>query len=341
MLVDDLADRHAHCSDPCVRGVYLLEFAGDDDELAVVEAGAVGAGLEQIAPGVALAGSLEVERVRGLAFTRRASELVARSDGTIPGARAALAAAKLDRSGSVAVRASRVRDTSAVSTAEAERVLGTVLVERGFDVDLETPDQVLRVVFTGDTAAIGWQLAESARDFGERAPTDKPFFQPGSMDPHLARAVANIAGAGPDRTVLDPMCGTGGVLVEAGLVGATVLGMDAQERMVRGARENLQHYLSGRYAVGVADATRVPVADDAVDTVVFDAPYGRQSPVAAGDLEDLVAGALLEARRVADRGVVVGDRRWDQPAREAGWRVETTLHRRVHRSLTRHLHVLV
>lgn len=54
--------------------------------------------------------------------------------------------------------------------------------------------------------ALGWLAAESVRDFGTRAPTDKPFFQPGSMDPLLARAVANVAGARSGATILDPMC---------------------------------------------------------------------------------------------------------------------------------------
>jgi tRNA (guanine10-N2)-dimethyltransferase len=73
--------------------------------------------------------------------------------------------------------------------------------------------------------------------------------------------------------------------------------------------------------------------------VVFDAPYGRQSKV-VGDLEPLVAGALSEARRLADRAVVVADREWTDAAREAGWRVTGTFERRVHRSLTRYVLVL-
>ncbi|WP_255192788.1 methyltransferase domain-containing protein [Natronobeatus ordinarius] len=352
--------------------MYLLEFGGEDDAFAACEAQAAATGVRRIAPGLAVARGIVPERVRGLAYTHRASELLGRADADLESARAVLEAAPADREGTVAVRATDVHGSSGVDTQRAERVLGSVLVDRGFAVDLENPDHVLRVAFSegepeGDdrlqpaegasesesasVCALGWLAAESVRDFGERKPTEKPFFQPGSMDPLLARAVANVAGARPDRTVLDPMCGTGGVLVEAGLVGADVIGTDAQKKMAAGARENLAHFLgregdsstsvpTGAWHVGRGDATRLPLRDGVVDGVVFDAPYGRQSKIATHRLEDLVAGALAEARRVAPRAVVVADRSWAGAAREAGWELEAAFERRVHRSLTRYVLVL-
>jgi N2-methylguanosine tRNA methyltransferase (EC 2.1.1.-) len=76
------------------------------------------------------------------------------------------------------------------------------------------------------------------------------------------------------------------------------------------------------------------------DAVVFDAPYGRQSKIARHELDDLVGGALQEARRIAPQAVVVADRSWDEAAQEAGWTVERRFERRVHGSLVRHVHVL-
>jgi tRNA (guanine10-N2)-dimethyltransferase len=57
-------------------------------------------------------------------------------------------------------------------------------------------------------------------------------------------------------------------------------------------------------------------------------------------LDELVGGALREARRIAPRAVVVADRSWDDAAVEAGWTVERRFERRVHGSLVRHVHVL-
>ncbi|WP_254521635.1 TIGR01177 family methyltransferase [Natrinema caseinilyticum] len=359
--------------------MYLLELGGEDDAFAAREARSAATGVDRIAPGLAVARGIDPERVRGLAYTHRASELLGRGDADLASARAVLEAAAIDRTGSVAVRATDVHGSSDVRTERAERELGQLLVDRGFAVDLEEPDHLLRVVFsegtvgdeersTGSDAlervenetaagehasvcALGWLAAESVRDFGTRAPTDKPFFQPGSMDPLLARAVANVAGARPGATILDPMCGTGGVLVEAGLVGADVIGTDAQAKMAAGARENLAHFLGtddpsptgvsrGSWHVGRGDATRLALVDDAVDGVVFDAPYGRQSKIDTHRLEDLVAGALAEAHRIAPRAVVIADRSWREEARAAGWQLESAFERRVHRSLTRYVMVL-
>ncbi|MCH7659549.1 MAG: methyltransferase domain-containing protein [Euryarchaeota archaeon] len=337
--------------------MYLLELAGEDDAFARCEARSAASAVSHLAPGLATARGISSRGVRGLAYTHRASELIGTTNGDIQSARLLLELAGIDRDGSVRVRASRVRNTE-IDTQEVERELGSVLVERGFSVDLDGPDHELRAVFSdsaerrsaesssgvrseatrGGICALGWLAAESARDFGGRMPTKKPFFQPGSMDPLLARAIANIAGAAPGKTILDPMCGTGGLLVEAGLLGARVVGADTQPKMVHGARTNLTHY-DLDFELFRGDATWIPIQNNSADAVVFDAPYGRQSKV-EGDLATLIAGALDEARRIAPRAVIVADRSWAEVAEDAGWVVENRLEKRVHRSLTRHVLVL-
>jgi len=336
--VRQAGDRHAHPRGTVSMGVYILELAGTDDEFAAYEAGTVASGVERLAPGLARARGLG-DRIRDLAFTHRASRLVGTCEPTVEDARTLLSAAAIDRAGSVAVRAVDVRGTTGVDTQRVEDELGSVLVDRGFDVDLEDPEHELRALFAGETCALGWLVAAIDRGGSDRQPGDRPFFQPGSMDPMLARALANVAGAKPGATVLDPMCGTGGILIEAGLVGARAIGVDAQAKMVTGARENLAAYLDGDWALLQGDAASLPVGDDAVDGVVFDAPYGRQSKI-RGDLGTLVGDALAEAGRVAPRCVVVGDRPWARPAGAAGWQTEAAFTRRVHRSLTRYIVVL-
>jgi tRNA (guanine10-N2)-dimethyltransferase len=343
------------------RVVYWLELAGEEDAFAAAEAATAAASVTLLAPGVASAGGVENAAISRLAYTRAAHEAIARTDAAVDAAAAALEAAPIDRAGTVAVRARNVRNTTDVSTSAAERELGGVLVDRGFDVDLDDPDHVLRALFAGgeraahdavdgadggeaSVCALGWVAAEGARDFAPK-PTDRPFFQPGSMAPADARAYANLAGAAPGRTLLDPMCGTGGLPLEVGLVGADVLACDAQRKMVRGTRENLREYVDATadapdWHVVRGDATALPFSDDAVDGVAFDAPYGRQSKIARHELADLVSGALAEAERVAPRAVVVADRDWRGEARAAGWVVAAAFERRVHRSLTRHVLVL-
>jgi tRNA (guanine10-N2)-dimethyltransferase len=89
-----------------------------------------------------------------------------------------------------------------------------------------------------------------------------------------------------------------------------------------------------------ADARRLPLSDGAVDAAVVDVPYGRQSRIAGDSLAQLVGESLAELARVAARAVVVADQWWLEGAQDAGWTVDTTFERRVHRSLVRHVHVL-
>jgi tRNA (guanine10-N2)-dimethyltransferase len=361
--------------------VYVLELGGEDDRFARREAASACSDVRPLADGLASArGVTDRVRTLAFTH-RASRLLGTTAGASVADARCLLAAARVDREalpvvsdregplddGTVAVRATDVRGATGVDTQRVERDLGGVLVDRGFAVDLDDPDHELRALFArapeagaaereGDgpersgladaapgesVCALGWLAARSRRDFGERRPTDRPFFQPGSMSPLFARALVNLAGARPGRRVLDPMCGTGGVLVEAALVGASVLGSDAQWKMARGTQRNLRHALgaAGDFDVVRADATSLPVADGAADAVVFDAPYGRQSKV-VGDLRELVADALSEARRVAPRCVLVADRVWDGAADAAGWTVESRFDHRVHRSLTRHTLVL-
>jgi N2-methylguanosine tRNA methyltransferase (EC 2.1.1.-) len=336
--------------------VYCLELAGDEDAFAACEAAAAASAVEVVAGGVATARGIDPDGVRRLAYTHAASDLVARTDADIEAAAAALTAAQFDREGPVAVRARDVRGRTGVSTQAAEQRLGSVLVDRGFEIDLDDPDHELRALFAGgDTedgdygacCLLGWLAVESRRDYGERRPTDRPFVQPGSMAPLDARALVNISGAEPGAKIVDPMCGTGGLLLEAGLVGSDVIGIDAQWKMTRGSRENLaalreesDEAFDGNVTVIHGDATALPLVDDAADAVVFDAPYGRQSKIARHELADLVAGALSEARRIAPRAVVVADRSWENAATDADWAVERRFERRVHGSLVRHVHVL-
>ncbi|WP_436908128.1 methyltransferase domain-containing protein [Halosimplex marinum] len=346
--------------------MYVLELGGRDDAFAACEAASAAAGVEVVGAGLATARAV-TDRVRDLAFVHRASEAVGRCDPDVASARALLDAATVDREGTVAVRAVDVRATTGVDTQRAERELGQVLVDRGLSVDLDDPDHELRALFAGapgadstaadpdgsdataagggdgaGVCALGWLAVESERGFGDRRPTDRPFFQPGSMDPMLARALVNVAGAREGATVVDPMCGTGGLLLEAGLVGARVVGSDAQAKMARGTRANLRDALGrgGDFAVCRGDVTRLPFADGFADAAVFDVPYGRQSKIEGDSLADLVGSALAGARRVAPRAVVVADRSWERAAVDAGWTVAEHFERRVHNSLVRHVLVL-
>lgn len=71
----------------------------------------------------------------------------------------------------------------------------------------------------------------------------------GMLPPKLAQIIINLASRGNNRygaVVLDPFCGTGVVLQEAGLMGFNVYGTDIDERMVNYSKANID-WLATRF----------------------------------------------------------------------------------------------
>jgi Predicted DNA modification methylase len=320
--------------------VYYLEFAGTDadDPLALLEATAVTTALTAVAPGLATAATIAPDRMPDLAFTRVCCRHIGTVAPSVEAAASLMREVTVDRTGSVAVRAHRIRDHSLADTAAIERTVGAVLTDRGFRVDLDAPAHILRVSCGADRWMLGWVVAAREGGYGRRQPSRRPFFSPGSIDPIEARAAVNIAIGPTPGVICDPLCGTGGFLIEAATVGASVIGGDIRPRMVAGASENLEAVgASAPSDIYQGDATAIPLATKSVDAVVTDLPYGRQSPIGASTQRALVTAALPELARITRRVVIICDRELDPP--DDLLQLQAHITRRVHGSLTRHLHL--
>jgi len=180
---------------------------------------------------------------------------------------------------SFAVRVRRVKGvTPELVRVELERKLGEQILKtvKTSRVNLSNPQKTFFGVLTDKRFIFGLKTAEIIpKPFSERRPRRRPFFHPTAMPAKLARVMVNLAQPNKGDLVLDPFCGTGGMLVEAGLIGCRVLGFDAKPHMLRGGLKNLLHYGINLEGVAVADARYPPVAK--VDCIVTDPPYGRSA----------------------------------------------------------------
>jgi tRNA (guanine10-N2)-dimethyltransferase len=238
------------------------------------------------------------------------------------------------------VRVCRVKNYGPIS-ASFEKKLGAVIWHRGYRVSLTEPDVVLRAVITEGVCALGILICPVNRQaFDDRAPLKKPFFLPGVLMPRIARTVVNMSHI---RTgwVLDPFAGTGGLLVEAGLIGKDihVAGCDIQKKMAFGMRKNLRFYETN-YDVIRGDSLRLGIRGDSVDAIVTDFPYGQSTPIAVAAGDDFYKGALAEMYRVLKpgrRAVVVSKEPIEKLLTDVGFTVIETHRQRIHRSLTRQI----
>jgi tRNA (guanine10-N2)-dimethyltransferase len=317
-------------------GVHLLvELAGDHPHLPFAELDLLGTLIER-GTQVAVIDCKRKEEIPRLALAHSAMEFL----GSCPARKEAFERMLKDLSLTsprpFAGRAKKVHgNTMDASEGELERLIGALVQGK---VDLQDPQDEFRVIVSGSRCYLGRVLWRSdPQRFACRRPGDRPFFHPGVMMPRMVRALLNISCVRRNETLLDPFCGTGGMIMEALLLGISGVGSDIDPEMTRGSRMNAR---DGVFLI--ADGRRLPFHDRSFDAVVTDLPYGQSVSIRARSLDSLYRDALGEITRVlrpGRRAVLVTHR--DVRSLAATYmRVEGCYSQRVHKSLTRHILVL-
>jgi tRNA (guanine10-N2)-dimethyltransferase len=238
---------------------------------------------------------------------------------------------------SFVVRAKSVKHHVNFPTNLLESKIGGFINRKGFQANLKSPDVEFRLILSGK-AVLGTLTSSINRSAYEtRNPQNKPFFHPGVLMPRVARAITNLSKIKHGELFLDPFCGTAGILIEAGILGARVLGIDAQEKIVRGACMNLSAF-GLDYTLVKGDARMMPFKEGTISAIVTDPPYGRSAAVLAESLENLYSCALKDIQRVLKPGgiaVVVSDKDASEYGKLVGLKVLEIYFQRVHKSLTR------
>jgi len=102
--------------------------------------------------------------------------------------------------------------------------------------------------------------------------------------------------------LLDPFCGTGGILIEAGLIGIRVIGSDIEDKMVKGCRENLDFYNIKNYELFSSDIGNITDHISKVDAVVTDLPYGKSTTTKGEDIYKLYERSFKSISHVLRKG---------------------------------------
>jgi tRNA (guanine10-N2)-dimethyltransferase len=227
---------------------------------------------------------------------------------------------------------------------ETLRRLASAFVSGGGRIALEHPDQrywlepsvdghlrVYEEVGTVNRAAISARRAARL-----------PFQRPVTLDPRLARALVNLAQVGPGDHVVDPFVGTGALLLEAAMLGAETVGIDANATMIRGALDNFAHLGRTPGVLRQADAAEAAVEfpAESFDALVTDPPYGRASGT-RGERPERLWGRVLSAwtSRVRAGGRIAVVVPTGMPVPQLDARLELVIPQRVHLSLTREFRV--
>lgn len=160
-------------------------------------------------------------------------------------------------------------------------------------VALEDPDIEVRVLITDSSLYIGIKkIAIDRRQFEQRKVQNRPFFSPITLHPKIARALVNLSAIQHGKTFLDPFCGTGGILIEAGLIGANVIGSDIEDKMIEGCKRTLDFYRIKNYDLFCSDIGNIGQNIECVDAVATDLPYGKATTTKGEDIKQLYKRAF-------------------------------------------------
>ncbi|RBQ24064.1 tRNA (guanine(10)-N2)-dimethyltransferase [Candidatus Methanobinarius endosymbioticus] len=176
-----------------------------------------------------------------------------------------------------------------IDTSAIERRLGHLVLTssehnetKSFKVNLTNPESFIRVVASKKEVLAGIEKYKiNKKHFQELKPHKRPFFYPGSMSPKLARCMVNLSHVKEGQLLLDPFCGTGGILIEGAMIRAKLVGSDINWKMKNGTLINLNHCSNLDY-FEITDkdyeAHHIDVRElklyEKVDAVVTDPPYG-------------------------------------------------------------------
>jgi len=317
----------------------LFELSGENPTLPCAEIECVGSVVD-MRPQVAVAECPVPAAAQRLAMTHVVLEYLGECAPDISSFRRLLRDLSITTSQPFSGRAKLIHDgcqeKNPCSQREFERLIGTMITG---PVQLINPVEEYRAILSKDRCYFGKVLYRINRGaYNERNPGKREFFHPGVMMPRMARTLVNLSLAEAGTTLLDPFCGTGGMLIEAEILGLHAVGSDFDPQMIMGSKENVQ-----KSTLLLADTTRLPVKEQVIDEVVTDFPYGQSVCIKKADtMENLYHDALEEIKRVlkpGHRAIVVTHRDISGIARQHMTVLQQHT-QRVHKSLTRHVLVL-
>lgn len=236
----------------------------------------------------------------------------------------------------------RFEDQMNCHDATLEPVLGEMLSGKG-RISFRNPDFVIRV-YHYDKWYLCLEIFNGNRtEFENRRAPMRPFFSPVSIHPRHARFMVNISGTKPGDTIFDPFCGTGGILLEAGITGRKVVGNDWSLQMSTGAKLNLKYFGIRDFEVTGEDFTSMKISTF-FDAIVTDLPYGKNSRLSQKNVALLYRNSFRKFREILRESgkciTVVSDLALLNES-DPYFTTERIFKYRVHRSLTRYFAVLV
>jgi len=166
----------------------------------------------------------------------------------------------------------------------------------------------------------------------------RPYFSPISIHPRIARSMVNLSNCSNGDIIIDPFCGTGGILIEIANMKIKAIGIDILNKMTEYSKGNLKHYdLKAKIIKGDIEN----LGNSNFDAIVTDPPYGISTTTKGEGVEKLMKRSLeLFAKKMATKQRLVMAVSNPKLVQNKNY---TTIHQfewYIHKSLTRYILVM-
>jgi tRNA (guanine10-N2)-dimethyltransferase len=199
-------------------------------------------------------------------------------------------------------------------------------------VKLKKPSTLFKIFKLEKNFFLTIKSYENQEDFNSRKSHNRPFNSPISLNPMLARAMINLSGA--ERLFVDFFCGTGGILIEGGLMGLRLIGYDIDRAMVKASKKNLRFFgikVFRLYEKNFFDVNKT------YNYIVSDLPYGLNTKKVPKDFYDRV---FLKLSFLLRKKAVIGLPGDANPKIPSNIKIVASLKHYIHRSLEKKILLL-
>ena len=166
----------------------------------------------------------------------------------------------------------------------------------------------------------------------------RPYFSPISIHPRIARSMINLSRCPPQGRIIDPFCGTGGILIEIADVGIKAIGIDILDKMKEYSLGNLKHYnLTAEVSCGDIGKLR----NYEFDAIVTDPPYGISTTTKGEGVTNLMKRSFdLFADKLKSKQRLVMAVSKPELIHEKDFKIIKHFEWYIHKSLTRYIMVI-
>ena len=201
--------------------------------------------------------------------------------------------------------------------------------------NLRSPKETYGLIKKNTDFFFGKRIFLNKKEFLQRDPKKRPGFHPGACTAKFAKILVNLSGVLKGK-ILDPFCGTGGILIEGHFAGLDIFGVDLSNDMIKKTKVNCSTYKIPA-KITQKNALEKSTYTQQYDAIVTEVPFGKTT-ILDRSISSLVEEFLIVAKDFTQTIVLSLPKETEIAIKEFRIDVDETWY--IHKSLSKRILVL-